>query len=664
MNIPLLPDMVIILGLSVVIIFLFKKLRLPTILGFLITGIIAGPGGLSLVTGVHEVEVLAEIGVILLLFIIGMEFSLKTLASMQRIIFIGGFTQVGLTIGATFLAAYYWGYSWNEAVFLGFLLSLSSTAIVLSVLQEKGAMTSPQGKISLAVLIFQDIIVVPMMLFTPLMTGDVENVWGAVAALLLKAVLVVALVILSAQYVIPLLLREIARTQSRELFLLSIIVICFAVAWGTSSIGLSLALGAFMAGLVISESEYSYHATGLILPFREIFTSFFFVSIGMLLDFKFFITHLGLILLLTIGVVFVKGLIAAGAALLLRYPLRSAVLAGLALFQIGEFAFILSATGLQYDLLDNSTYQYFLAISILSMAVTPLVMANDERIADWVFRRPLPERLLRFSQLSDHTAEEPEEALLKDHVIIIGYGLSGQNVARAAKFAKLPYVVLELDPVRVEQARRDGHPTSFGDGTSDFVLRHLHVYNARIAVIAVSHSEAARRIIPAIRAICQTVYIIVRTRAVSEVEDFFELGANEVVPEEFEVSIEIFTRMLNRYFVPQDEVETFTDKIREGSYEMLRAGQRASGGGVTALLSIPELNVTCLKAQHSENEIIGRTLAESHLRKRFGVSLIALMRNEEFVTDIRPDTKILQDDILYVVGKPGDVAKLNEELKY
>lgn len=664
MHIPLLPDIVIILGLSVAIIFLFKKLRLPTILGFLITGIIAGPGGLSLIAAVHEVEILAEIGVILLLFIIGMEFSLKTLASMQRLIFIGGLGQVGLTIGVAFLAAYQWGYAWNEAVFLGFLLSLSSTAIVLSVLQEKGAMTSPQGKFALAVLIFQDIIVVPMMLFTPLMTGEVENVSGMALMLLFKAVIVVVLLIFSARYVIPRVLHEIARTQSRELFLLSVLVICFAVAWGTSSIGLSLALGAFMAGLVISESEYSYHATGLVLPFREIFTSFFFVSIGMLLDFRFFIAHLGVILLLTLGVMLVKGGIATGAALILRYPLRSALLGGLALFQIGEFAFILSTTGLKYNLLDNDTYQYFLAISILSMAVTPLVLANDERIAGWLFRRrPLPERLRRFYELSEHADEEPEESLLKDHVIIIGYGLSGRNVAAAAQYAKIPYVVLELDPGRVEQARQDGHPAAFGDGANDFVLRHLHVYNARIVVIAVSNSDAARRIIPQVRAICKTVYIILRTRATSDVDLFFDLGANEVVPEEFEVSIEIFTRMLNRYFVPHDEVTAFTDKIREGSYEMLRSKQRASAG-VNSLLSFPELNVTCLKAQHSNNDIIGKSLAEAHIRKRFGVSLIALMRGENFITDIRPDTRILQDDILYVVGKPGDVAGLNEELKY
>ena len=245
----------------------------------------------------------------------------------------------------------------------------------------------------------------------------------------------------------------------------------------------------------------------------------------------------------------------------------------------------------------------------------------------------------------------------------MGYGLAGQNVALAAKNAQLPYVVLDLDPERIDQARKDGHPAYYGDGASDFVLRHIHIYRARIAVITVSHGEAARRVISQIRLICQTVYIIVRTRLLKETESFYRLGANEVIPETFEASIEIFTRALNRYFVPQDEVEAFTRKIREGAHEMLRSPVQSTGA-LNNLLHFPDLNVTCLKAHHADNDVIGKSIAESHLRSRFGVSLIALMRGTEFITDIHGDTKVEQEDILYVVGKPGSVAKLNEHLKY
>jgi len=663
MEIPILSDIVIILSLSVVVIFLFQKLRLPTILGFLITGIIAGPNGLRLIYAVHEIEIMAEIGVILLLFIIGMEFSLKTMASIQRIVLIGGFIQVGGTIGLTFLAAYSWGMPWNEALFMGFLVSLSSTAIVLTLLQERGAVNAAHGKIALAVLIFQDIIVVPMMLFAPLMTGEAENVGMTLLTLLLKAALVVALVLFSARYLAPRLLEIIARTHSQELFMLSVITICFAVAWGTSSIGLSLALGAFMAGLVISESEYSYQATALVLPFREIFTSFFFVSIGMLLDMRFFIANIGMILLLTLAVMLGKLLIAGTAALVLRYPLRTALLTGFALLQIGEFAFILSERGLEYNLIGEEAYQYFLAISILSMALTPFAIKYAPGIADWILRRPMPDRLRHFNQLSSHADEEPDEAELEDHVIIIGYGLTGRNVAQAAQQAHIPYVVVELDPELVEAARAAGHPATYGDAMSSFVLHHVHVYSARVAVISVTDPDEARRIILQIRTICQTVYVIVRTRMVSQVSEFYRIGANEVIPEEFEVSIEIFTRLLNRYLVSQDEVESFAREIRAGAYDMLRPQQREPDTQ-GRLLNIPDVNLTCLKALHSENEVIGKTLAESGLREKYDVNLIAIMRGDRFITGIRPATRIEQNDVLYLIGEPEAIDRFNDLLRY
>ncbi|MFW5726340.1 MAG: cation:proton antiporter, partial [bacterium] len=276
-EIPLLTDITIILGASVLVIYLFQKFNLPTILGYLITGILAGPYVLSLVTAVHEVEVLAEIGVILLLFIIGMEFSLKSLAAIKNKVFIGGSVQVGLTILATLGLAYWSGFTPGEAAFLGFLFSLSSTAIVLKLLQERNEVNSPHGKIVLAILIFQDIIVVPMMLVTPIIAGKGGDVSTALIQLLLKAVGVIVVLIISARYIIPFLMHEVAKTKSRELFIIFVVVVCFAVAWATASIGLSLALGAFLAGLIISESEYSHQATSFIIPLREIFTSFFFV---------------------------------------------------------------------------------------------------------------------------------------------------------------------------------------------------------------------------------------------------------------------------------------------------------------------------------------------------------------------------------------------------
>jgi monovalent cation:H+ antiporter-2, CPA2 family len=380
MDVSLLLDIVIIFGLSVVVTLLFQKIKLPTLLGYLMTGIIAGPYGLSLIKATAEVDHLAEIGVIFLLFLIGIEFSLKQLLSIRRAVFLGGSIQVASTVAITFLSYYFFSYPWEKAVFMGFLLSLSSTAIVLKILGDKGEMHTPHGRIALAILIFQDLLVVPMMLLTPLLAGVQDNITLSLLDLAWKLVLVLVLVFVGARYLVPKLLFEVAKTRSQDLFILTTLLICFAIALLCYQIGLSLALGAFLAGLIISESEYSHQATGNITPFREIFTSFFFVSIGMLLDVSFLMSHLLYIIVLTLVVMTAKTITAAIAGWALDYPPRTIFKTGLTLFQVGEFAFILSRSGIEYGLLDADTNQYFLSISILTMALTPIVMNKSESI--------------------------------------------------------------------------------------------------------------------------------------------------------------------------------------------------------------------------------------------------------------------------------------------
>jgi monovalent cation:H+ antiporter-2, CPA2 family len=363
MEMPMLKDFVIILGASLIIILIFQRIKIPSIIGFLITGMLVGPYGLSLIDASHEVELMAEIGIIFLLFVIGIEFSLKSLASIKKTVLLGGFLQVGGTIVVAGLISYLAGLPWAQSVFIGFLFSLSSTAIVLKLLQTRGEITAPHGRIALAILIFQDVIVVPMILVTPLLAGEADNLTVTLLILLAKVIGVIGLVLLLARYIVPQILLIVAKTRSNELFILAIILICFATAWFTSVLGLSLALGAFFAGLIISESEYNHQATANILPFREIFISFFFVSIGMLLDLSFFLENFVIIFLLSVMVMIMKGSIVAGTALILGYPSRSQWLAGFSLFQVGEFAFILASVGMSYNLITIEIYQYFLAIS-------------------------------------------------------------------------------------------------------------------------------------------------------------------------------------------------------------------------------------------------------------------------------------------------------------
>ncbi|MEJ8801784.1 cation:proton antiporter domain-containing protein [Pontibacter sp. H249] len=664
MEIPLLSDVAIILGLAVVVILFFQRFKLPTILGFLVTGVIAGPHGLSLIDDIHNIEMLAEIGVILLLFIIGIEFSLRNLALIRRTVLIGGTTQVLATIVLIAGVMLILNFSLGEAVFMGFLISLSSTAIVLKLLQDKGEINSPQGKVVLGVLIFQDIIVVPMMLLTPLMAGGTQNVGLQLLLMGLKGIFVVVFVLISARYLVPKLLYLVARTRSKELFILSIVVICLAVAWLTSGLGLSLALGAFLAGLIISESEYSHQATSNIMPFREIFTSFFFVSIGMLLNFEFMLQHMPVILGLTIVTMLLKAIVAAIAGRILNYPMRISILVGLSLFQVGEFAFILSKTGIANGVLTQETYQYFLSVSLLTMAISPFVIGAYHQISSALITRfGRSEELDPIAPTATGSHDELEN--LEDHVVIIGYGINGRNVAKAARYAKVPYVIIELNAVTVRKEKALGEPIVFGDAVHGTILSHVNIHKARVVVIAVSDPVATKLTISEIRTISEKVHIIARTRFVLEMEESFRIGADEVIPEELETSIEIFTRVLTRYLIPRDQIEAFTNTIREDNYDMLRSHNERSDSNMLSnlKLELPDIEVAGLRVYTTDEDLVDKPLIDANIRNRFNVTVVAIKRDDKMLLEINAGTTIKTNDIVYVVGKPEDVMQFNVKLR-
>lgn len=650
MEATLLQDIVVIFSLAVVVLYLCHSIKVPSIVGFLLTGIIAGPHGLALVKSIEQVQLIAEFGVILLLFSIGLEFSFKSLMKMKTTVLIGGSLQVGFTIALGAMLAYLFGLSINQAVFVGFLVSLSSTAIVLKQMGERAELDSPHGKINLGILIFQDIIVVLMMLLVPLL-GGAEGMSEPVWFILAKAAGVIFLIIILSIYVIPPLLYQVTRTGSRELFMLSIIVICFAVAELTNSAGLSLALGAFMAGLIIADSEYSHQALANIIPFLDTFTSLFFVSIGMLLNLSAISGHLGTILLITAAVLLMKAIIASLATLVLGYPLRTAILVGFSLSQVGEFSFILSQTGIQHGLISQGLYQGFLSASILTMMLTPFIIAFAPQAVKYITQLPFPQRLLTGThpEVLDKEIDD-----YHDHLIIIGYGLNGRNLSRAANYAKVPYIALDLnsETVRVEQA--NGEPIYYGDATQEVVLEKAGVEKARVMVIAISDPAATRRIITTARRMSPGIHIIVRTRFISNVNDLHNLGANEVIPEEYETSIEIFARVLNRYLVPVDEIESFINMVRSEDYEMFRSISRLEAQDDFYLQSI---NLWTIR--------VGETflyrdakISEVDFRNRYGISVIAIRRNDELISNPGADDIISMGDLLIVIGEPEQINQL------
>ena len=657
MHFPLLQDIIILLGFSVVIVFMLQRIKLPSILGFLITGVIIGPYGLSLVYAVDQVEIIAEIGIILLLFVIGMELSIKQLMSIKKTVFIGGFLQVGLTVLVSGGAYFLLGNSINESVFVGFLFSLSSTAIVLKVFQDRNEISSPHGRNALAILIFQDIIVVPMMLITPIMAGQSEDLSISIVSLLVKSAVVLGITILSARYIVPKLMYNIAKTKSKELFLLTTIAICFAVAFLTSEAGLSLALGAFLAGLIISESEYSHQATSIILPFRELFTSFFFISVGMLLDIGFFIQNITFILLIILLVFLVKSTIASFAVAVLKYPPRTVLLTGLSLFQVGEFAFILSKVGIQYGVLTEEVNQYFLSVSIVSMLLTPFVIIFSEHMADYFLRTKLG------SSFKTKIADIPEDIdkdvipELNDHLIIIGYGINGSNLARAAQYSNIPYVVIELNAVTVRRERKNDIPIIFGDATHTHILESVNIHKARAVVLAISDPKATKAIIMNIRGISQSVYLLVRTRYVKEITELLALGADDVIPEEFETSIEIFSRVLHNFLVPENDIENFIDTIRSDNYDLFQ--NKTKLPTTFRHSKFPQLNITCLRINRDSGKIVGKTLKDSDIRAKFGINILAISRKEKMIFEIGPEEKVFQNDLIYLQGNQESIEEFH-----
>ena len=652
MDLSALRDLVIIFALSIGILLLSHRLRLPSVIGLLLTGVIVGPYGLRLVHDIEVVESLAEVGIILLLFTIGIEFSLQALLSLKRIVGIAGTLQVGLTMAATYAAARLLGRSDGEAVLWGFLVALSSTAIVLKLLGERGETDSPHGRIAVGVLILQDLSVVPMMFVLPLLAGTAAGAQASLGWVIVKAVVVVAAVLVSARLVIPPLLHQVVRTRSHELFVLSIVVICFGTAWLTSLAGLSLALGAFVAGILISESDYGQQALADVLPLRDLFSSLFFVSVGMLLNVRFALHHAVAIVVIVMGIILGKFVTGTGATLALGYPLRTAVLTGLALAQIGEFSFVLARAGTMTGLIGEEIYQMFVAAAVITMLVAPFLLRIAPVVADritqlplarWLEGRPLPEG-------------ESRGLPLKDHVVIAGFGLNGRNVARALAAANIPYMVLEMNPETVRVERRKGTPIVYGNAAQEAVLHHAHIEVARVAVVAISDAAATRRVVELARRLNPGVYLIARTRYSQEVGPLSALGANEAIPEEFETSIEIFARVLRRYLIPREDIERQIAAIREAGYEMLRQLRPPPILFPEIQRHLADLEVETFRIG-AEAPAAGRTLAELRLRQQVGITVLAIQRDGETLTNPEGGTSLQAGDLVITLGKPTQFAE-------
>ncbi|GAB6282134.1 MAG: monovalent cation:proton antiporter-2 (CPA2) family protein [Ignavibacterium sp.] len=633
-------EIVIILLVSIPILFLFRKINLSSIIGFLIAGMIIGPFGFGLISETEEIEVMAEIGVILLMFTIGLEFSIEKLLKMKKLFFIGGSLQVGLTILIFSVLCFLFGLKLQKAIFISMLISLSSTAIVLRLFVDKNELDSPQGKISLGMLLFQDLFIVPALIMLPILGSsekiNIINVLGQIV----YAICLIIIIVLVSRFIIPKIIYQIANIRVREVFTIGILLLILGTAYITELIGLSLSIGAFIAGLIISESEFSYETIAEILPFKDAFNSLFFVSIGLLLNLKFVSQNYIEIFAFILLIIFVKTIVIILVVYILKYPLRIGIITGLTLSQVGEFSFVLAQAGMNYNLLGIEQFNSFLAASIFTMILTPFLTNLAPIFANAL---NLPETR------KDKSLETSDYSKLIDHVIIAGFGLNGKNLASVLKETGIDYVVVELNPDTVLRYKSMGEKIVYGDITKKELLMKLGIQNAKVIVFAISDPQSTKIALRNAKQLNPQIYSIIRTRYIYEVDDFKKLGADEVIPEEFETSLQIFNKVLLQYHIPLNIIMRQVNILRSESYKLLRSETNIH----QTLLHIDEILAASLTETFyidENNPFINHSLKEINLRAKTGATIIAIVRKDKTITNPSAEEKLQANDTLVITG--------------
>lgn len=657
-----LPEIVAILAAGAIIAYISQRLGQVPIVGFLLAGVLIGPNALGLVNDQELIEVVAEIGIILLLFTIGIEFSLEKLARIKRLIFVGGGLQVALTIALTVVVLLAFNVNWRVGVFTGSLIALSSTAIILKLLADRSETNSESGQIALGILIFQDLAVIVMVLLLPMLAGTGGSILNIFLELG-KAAIIIALVLVFARRVMPPILETVAQTCSQEIFLLSVIAICFGTAWLTSLAGVSLSLGAFLAGLVVSESQFSEHAFGEIMPLQILFSAAFFVSVGLLLDLGFVVANPLLVLGVLVGIVLVKLLATGIGVMLLGYSLPTILLSGFMLVQVGEFAFVLEREARALDLfpagLAETGGQTFIAASVILMVLTPFLA----QAGYWMQARL--ERRTTATLAQKAQAQEATEHFghLQNHVIVAGYGSAGQQLVRVLRGSGIPFVIITLNPVFAAAADAEGLPVLRGDDTRLHTLELVNIRRAKLLVVADDNPADARRVVAVARTANPTLTIIVRTRYIVEVEPLVEAGADIVIPEELESMVQLFVQVLDSYRVDEEEIETHVHSLRAHGYAaLLEPSERPS-------VVCEDLDDDCMHLRkvtiRAGAPAARQSLDLPALQGEYGLRVQGIQRNGEVITDLPTTLELQPGDRLLLLGsaeqfvRSGDLFRVS-----
>jgi CPA2 family monovalent cation:H+ antiporter-2 len=625
---------------------LFERFRMPSVVGFLVAGAALGPGGLGLVEDSESVLAIAEFGVAFLLFEIGLELPIDELRRSFRTSLLAGLLQVSITVAVPALLFTAFGLPGETAVIVGMLIALSSTALVMRILAQRGEVDAPHGRLSLGILLFQDLCIVPFLLAVPLLSGEVQR--DEITKEVGLAIVKLGGLYAAARFLLPAILARVARLRSGDLFSLFAILVAMGSAVLAEEIGLTLAVGAFIAGLVVSSSPYATQLFAEVAPLRGVLLGVFFTSVGMLLDTAEALTLWDDVLLFVTGVVAFKALVViAISVLVLRLSMRTAVQTGLGLAQSGEFSFVLAAAAAGAGLMSDELVQVFVAGSILTLVATPFLIGAAPRVAEWLARgEPVP--------------KATGDAELRDHAVIAGWGLAGRTLAGVLRASSIPYRIVDSNPRNVERGRKEGEPITFGDATRPAVLEHLGIRHARLFCVAISDPEATRDAIQVVRALAQDVYVVARTRYARDLDELFGCGANEAVAEEIESSIDLVSKVLRRFDVTSAAVAHFAEKMREEGYELLRGplGVRIDPWFADIL---DEMGTEWVEVPAGAP--VGRTIEELRIRERTGVMIVGVRHRGTTQTNPDPSTPLHPGDALLVMASGEELRALRELLQ-
>jgi CPA2 family monovalent cation:H+ antiporter-2 len=635
-----------------------RWLRLPLILGYIAAGVLVGPNTFGPRVGdVHEIELLAEIGVALLLFTIGLHFSLGELAPVRRIAILGTPVQMALTIAFGYgVGRLLLDLGWVESVWLGALFSLSSTAVVLKTLGEQGVLGTLSARVMIGMLIVQDLAIVVLLTVLPVLENVKEGLPELGLAVLKAAAFIAAMLLLGSR-ILPMLLARLAAWGSRELFLVSVVAIGVGVGYATYLVGLSFAFGAFVSGMVLSQSDYSHQALAEVEPLRDVFAMIFFVSVGLLIDPSYLWANFGTIALVVVLVFVVKGLIFGGLTRVFSYGNIVPFAVGLGLFQVGEFSFLLAREGVSADAISQETYSLVLATAAVTMALSPLA-ARLAPVLYGRFRRRFPRELLQTFNLP--------AGGLQDHAVVAGYGRVGSFVARLLDRLEKPFVVVEANPNRADEAKVAGFPTVYGDAVAIPVLEAAGIGGARLVVLTIPDAIAARLAVERVRGLAPEADLLVRAESAGQLQDLGRLGVYEAVQPELEAGLELARQALARFGVAAEEAQTFADGVRRELYAPISGEEAASEGGDRLFARLRQASraievewVRLSEGQVSEKDegesltkygLLGHTIGDLAVRSETGASILAVVRGDEVIPNPGADLALEAGDAVGVLG--------------